>query len=566
MVLENILPPANPEANLRDYEKAAQTFRWEEVEREFSWHLTGKVNIAYEAIDRHAEDPRRRDRFCLIYEDEERSEHITYLRMRDLSNKFANVLADLGVTHGNRVFIFLPRCPEYYIALAGCAKVGAVFSPLFETSMEMTVRERLKDSGATVLVTTPLMAARVPFAELSDLRHVILVGSGDSRLVPGEVRWEEAMTRASSDFAVVWVGLDDPLYIIYTSGSTGEAKGVIHVHRDMMGYLITARWVLDLRDDDCLWTAAEPGWITGTVYGVFAPWLCGVNNFVRGGRFEPAAWCRSIAAHGITVWYATPSVFTRMMQHEHEIAGVADLSSLRHILSVGEPLPAAIVFWSKRFFKTPIHDTWWMTETGMIMIAQYPSMPIKPGSIGKPFPGIVAAIVDDHGKAVPPLTLGDLALQRGWPAMMQGIWHDEKRSEQYFTRAPWFISGDLAYMDEDGYFYVQGREDYQIKVHGVMISATEVEQALLRHPAVADAGVVGQQDPSRGMVITAFISLKPDAHPSAALQAEIREFMRTRFSPRLVPKEITFRLAIPRGEDGLVIRRVLKAWALGLPG
>jgi acetyl-CoA synthetase len=565
MVIENILPPANPAANLRDYDHTYQTFRWEEVEREFSWHLTGKVNIAHEAIDRHAVDPLCGDRYCLIYEDEERSERVTYRAMRDLSNKFANILADLGVKQGDRVFIFLPRCPEYYIALAGCAKAGAVFSPLFEDLMEMAVRERLRDSGAKVVVTTPLMVPRVPLQEFSDLR-VILVGAGESPLLPEAVSWEAAMARASSDFAVVWVDLDDPLYIIYTAGSTGEVKGVVHVHRDMVGYVITARWVLDLKDDDCLWTAAEPGWITGTVYGAFAPWLCGVNNFVRGGRFDPQAWCRSLEANRITVWYATPSIFTRLMQQEQELTEVADLRRLRHVLSAGELLPATLVFWGKRFFKTPIHDTWWMTETGIIMIAQYPGMPIKPGSIGRPFPGIEAAIVDDQGTVLPPLTLGDLAIKRRWPGMMKGIWHDDKRYAHYFAREPWFISGDLSYKDEDGYFYVQGREDYQIKVDGAMISATEVEAALRRHPAVADAGVVGEQDPRRGMVIKAFIALKEGVSPSPTLQKEIREFMRRHFSPRIIPRSIEFRAVIPRGADGVVNRRSLKAWALGLPG
>src|SRR4030042_1160058 len=342
--MENVLPPANPEANLRDYSKACESFDWKEVEQEFSWHLTGKVNIAYEASDRHAEDPTRCHRYCLIYEDENRRERITYHQMRDLCNKFANVLKKLGVEKGDRVFIFLPRCPEYYIAMAGCAKVGAILSPLFEDLMEMAVRERLRDSGAKVLVTTPKMAARVPFTELPDLRNIILVGSGNFVLRPGGVRWEEEIARASYDFEIEWMDLEDPLYIIYTSGSTGKPKGVLHVHRDMVGYLITARWVLDLRDDDRLWTTSEPGWITGTVYGVFAPWLCGVDNFVRGGRFGLEGWCRSIESHRITVWYSSPTVFMRMMEQEKEIAEQCDLSSLRHILSVGGPLPPEVVF------------------------------------------------------------------------------------------------------------------------------------------------------------------------------------------------------------------------------
>jgi acetyl-CoA synthetase len=565
MEIENILPPADPDANLRDYAKTYRSFDWKAVEQEFSWHRTGKVNIAYEAIDRHAEDPVRSHRYCLIYEDEGRQERITYHQMRDLSNKFANCLKKLGVGKGERVFIFLPRCPEYYIAMAGCAKVGAVCGFIFEALMEMAVRERLKDSGAQVLVTTPQMAARVPFAELPDLRYTIIVGSGDMTLRPGEVRWEEEMARASAICEMAWMDLEDPLYIIYTSGATGKPKGVLHCHHDMVGYLMTARWVLDLRDADCLWTTSEPAWITGTVYGVFAPWLCGANNFVRGGRFDLDKWLRSIEKHRVTVWYTSPSVFMRIMQQEKEIAQKYDLSSLRHILSTGETLPPEIVFWSKRFFKTPVHDTWWMTETGMIMIANYPALPIKPGSIGKPFPGIAAAVVDAEGNELPPLTLGYLAIKKGWPAQMGGIWGDEERYKEYFTRDPWYISGDLAYMDDDGYFYFQGREDYQIKVDGVMISTTEVEEALHRHPAVADCGVIGKLDPLRGNVIKAFCALKPGFAPSEGLRQELRQFMRDYFTPRLVPKEIEFLPAIPRGEDGHVIKRILKAWELGLP-
>jgi acetyl-CoA synthetase len=563
--MENILPPANPQANMGDYNKACQSFDWKDVEQEFSWHRTGKVNIAYEAIDRHAEDPVRSNRFCLIYEDENRRERITYRQMRDLSNKFANVLKKLAVEKGDRVFIFLPRCPEYYIAMAGCAKIGAIFGPFYESLMEMAVRERLKDSGAKVLVTTPRMAARVPFSELSELQHIILVGARNIVLRPGEVSWEEEIARASYDCDITWVDPDDPLFISYTSGSTGKPKGVLHVHRDMVGYLITARWVLDLRDDDCLWTTSEPGWITGTVYGVFAPWLCGVDNFVRGGRFNLEGWYRSIELHRITVWYTAPTVFARLMEKEKELAKKCDLSSLRHILSVGEPLPSELVFWARRFFGTPIHDTWWMTETGMIMIANYPSMPIKPGSIGKPFPGIEAAVVDAEGNKVPPLTLGDLAIKKGWPAMMRGIWRDEQRYQEYFTREPWYISGDLAYRDDEGYFYFQGREDYQIKMDGVMVSTTEVEEALREHPAVADAGVIGRPDLLQGNAIKAFIALKQGFSPSDELLEEIQEFMRKYFSPRIVPKEIEVRPAIPRGKDGTVVRRVLKAWELGLP-
>jgi acetyl-CoA synthetase len=562
--MENILPPANPKANLRNYGEAYQSFVWKDVEREFSWQSTGKVNIAYEAIDRHAMDPSCGHRYCLIYEDEKRRERITYHQMKDLSNKFANVLKKLGVEKGDRVFIFLPRCPEYYIAMIGCAKVGAIFGPLFEPLMYVAVRERLKDSGARILVTTPRMAARVPFSELVDLRHIILLGAENLLLRSGEVSWEEEMSSAPYDFDIEWVDLDDPLYLIYTSGSTGKPKGILHVHGDMVGYLITARWVLDLKDDDVLWTTAEPGWITGTVYGAIAPWLCGVNNFIRGGRFELEGWCRSVESHRVTVWYTAPSVFLRLMVEEGEMEKY-NLSSLRHILSVGEPLSPEVIYWARRVLGTPIHDTWWMTETGMIMISNYPSMSIKPGSIGKPFPGVRVAVIDPKGDELPPLTLGDLAIKKGWPAMMRGIWGDEKTYQEYFPIESWFVTGDLAYTDEDGYLYFQGREDDLIKVAGVMVAPTEVEEALKGHPAVADAGVIGKSDPLKGNAVKAFVSLKPHFLPSEELKEEIREFMRKYFSPRIAPKEIEFRSVIPRSEQGGVIRRILKAWELGLP-
>ncbi len=563
--MENILPPANKDANLRDYRQARQSFDWKEVEQEFSWHHTGKVNMAYEAIDRHADDPTRGQRFCLIYEDENRTEKITYHQMRDLSNKFANVLRKLGVEKGDRVSIFLPRCPEYYIAMVGCAKVGAIFCPLFEALMEVAVGERLTDSEANVLVTTPEMARRVPFIDRPYLRHIILVGAKNMALKSSEVSWEEEMARAPYDFDIEWVDLEDPLYLIYAFGSTGNPKGALHVHRDMVGYLITAQWVLDLRDDDVLWTTADPGWITGTVYGAFAPWLCGVENLVRGGRFDLEGWCRSIQSHRVTVWYTAPTVFQRLMGKGEELMKGYDLHSLRHILSVGEPLASEVVYWGRRVFGTPIHDTWWMTETGMIMIANYPSMPIKPGAIGKPLPGIVAAVVDPQGEELPPLTLGELAIKKGWPAMMRGIWHDEELYREYFSREPWYISGDVAYMDDDGYFYFQGREDDLIKVAGVMVGPTEIEEALKGHPAVADAGIISKPDPLRGNMIKAFIALKPGFFPTKRLKEELIEYMKKHFSPRIVPKEIEFRSNIPRSEEGTVIRRVLKAWELGLP-
>lgn len=563
--MENILPPANPKANLEDYEKAYESFDWKEMEKEFSWYRTGKVNMAYEAIDRHADDAVRGPTCCLNFEGEDRKEKISYLQMKELSDKFANVLRKLGIKKGDRVFIFLPRCPEYYIAMVGCAKIGAVFGPLFEALMQDALRERLLDSSAKVLLTTPKMAARVPLSDLPTLCHIILVGKEKVHPRPGQVSWEKEMVAASPDGEIEWVDLKDPLYLIYTYSPDGRPKGVLHAHNDMIGHLITSRWVLDLRGGDVLWTTADPGWITGTVYGAFAPWLCGVENFVRAGRFEIEGWCQSIESQRVSVWYTAPTVLRRLMARGEEVLKGHDLTSLRHLLSVGELLPSEVVYWTRRVFKVPVHDTWWMTETGMIMIANYPGMPIKPGSIGKPFPGIKAAVINDRGEELPPLTLGKLAIKKGWPAMMSGIWRDGERYKEYFPYESWYVSGDTAYMDEDGYFYFQGRDDDLIKVASVVVGPSEIEEILRKHQAVADAGIIGKQDPLRGNSIKAFVSLKPGFTPSEDLKKEIMKFVRKQFSPRIAPREVEFRPSIPRSENGAVIRRVLKAWELGLP-
>ena len=563
--MENILPPANPRANLKDYREARDSFRWEDVKSEFSWSHTGKINIAHEAIDRHAEDLVRGQRCCLNFEAEDRKEKITYDQMRRLSNKFANVLGKCGVKKGDRVFIFLPRCPEYYIAMVGCAKVGAIFGPLFEALMQETLRERLGDSEASVLVTTPKLAARVPFAGLPNLRHIIFVGAGNITLKENEWNWDEEMAEASAKCDIEWVDLEAPLYLIYAFSSSGQPKGVVHVHNDMIGYLMTARWVLDLKADDILWTTADPGWVTGTVYSAFAPWLCGVEVFVRGGSYNTESWCRSIESNRVSVLYTAPTFFRRLKSKGDEFLKRFDLSSIRHLLSVGEPLPSEVVYWAKRVFKVPVHDTWWMTETGMIMIANYPSVPIKPGAIGKPVPGIKAAVIDFQGEELPPLTLGELAIQKGWPAMLRQIWRDVDRLKEYFPLDPWFVTGDTAYMDDDGYFYYQGRNDDLVKVAGVVVGPTEMEDALRRHPAVMDAGIIAKHDPLKGNSIKAFISLKPGVPPSDDLKREITDFVKKTFSPRIAPKEIEFRPTIPRSEEGFIIRRVLKAWELGLP-
>lgn len=331
--------------------------------------------------------------------------------------------------------------------------------------MEEAVKDRLADSEAIAVITVPAMKNRIPKDSLPSLKHLILVGEV-GKLQPGEVSYENEMARVSEKTDIEWLKRDDPLILHYTSGSTGKPKGVIHVQNAMIGHYQTAKWVLDLREEDIYWCTADPGWVTGTSYGIYGPWLNGVSSLIRGGRLSVDAWYSTIEKYKITVWYSAPTAFRMMMAAGDEAAGKYDLSSLRLICSVGEPLNPEVIRWALKVFDQPIHDTWWMTETGMQLVANYPSLPIKPGSMGKPFPGVTVVILDDDGRELPPNQIGNLAIKKGWPSMMKEIWKNEERYRQYFLFDDWYISGDSAYRDEDGYFWFQGRVDDVIKTSG----------------------------------------------------------------------------------------------------
>lgn len=562
MKIESI-PATQENSNLTDYDHTYETFQWEDVEKQFSWYETGKVNIAYEAIDRHA-NSEKKDKVALVYSDSIREESYTYGDLSRLSNRFANVLHDLGVNKGDRVFIFMPRTPELYVSLLGVLKNGAIVGPLFEAFMEAAVRDRLADSEAVAIVTTPNLLPRVPVKELPHLKHVILVGSKDE-VTEGQVSYEKQMQQASDEFDMVWLNREDGMILHYTSGSTGKPKGVLHVHNAMIQHFQTGKWVLDLKDDDVYWCTADPGWVTGTSYGIFSPWLNGVTNVVRGGRFTPDDWYRTLEKNKITVWYSAPTAFRMLMGAGEESVQKYDLSSLRHILSVGEPLNPEVVYWGMKVFEKRIHDNWWMTETGGQLISNYRSMKIKPGSMGKPIPGVYATILDNQGNELPPNRMGNLAIKAGWPSMMRAIWKNPAKYEEYFHIPGWYISGDSAYKDEEGYFWFQGRIDDVINTSGERVGPFEVESKLVEHPAVAEAGVIGKPDPVRGEVIKAFIALRDGYEPSDTLMDDIKRFVKEGLAAHAAPREIEFRDKLPKTRSGKIMRRVLKAWELGLP-
>ncbi|QOT00889.1 acetate--CoA ligase [Brevibacterium sp. JNUCC-42] len=562
MKVENI-PATQENSNLKDYDQTYETFQWADVEKQFSWYETGKVNIAYEAIDRHASSAKKH-KVALVYSDSTREESYTYGELSRLSNRFANVLHDLGINKGDRVFVFMPRTPELYVSVLGVLKNGAIVGPLFEAFMEAAVRDRLENSEAVAIVTTPALLPRVPVKDLPHLKHVILVGEGNE-LTEGQVSYEKQMEQASDEFDMVWVDREDGMILHYTSGSTGKPKGVLHVHNAMIQQYQTGKWVLDLKEEDVYWCTADPGWVTGTSYGIFSPWLNGVTNVVRGGRFTPDDWYNTLQKYKISVWYSAPTAFRMLMGAGDELVKKYDLSSVRHILSVGEPLNPEVVYWGMKVFEKRIHDNWWMTETGAQLISNYQSMAIKPGSMGKPIPGVFATILDNQGNELPPNRMGNLAIKAGWPSMMRAIWKNPAKYEEYFHIPGWYISGDSAYRDEEGYFWFQGRIDDVINTSGERVGPFEVESKLVEHPAVAEAGVIGKPDPVRGEVIKAFIALRDGYEPSDKLMDDIKRFVKEGLAAHAAPREIEFRDKLPKTRSGKIMRRVLKAWELGLP-
>lgn len=564
-MFENEIKPRPKNANLQNYQELCRSFAWDDINSLFSWHTTGRVNIAHEAIDRHADDPERANLRCLIYAHKSRREEITYARMKVLSNKFGNALRSLGVERGDRVFLFMPRVPELFIALAGCAKIGAIMAPLYSDYREGAVKERMLDGQGKILITTTRHRARVPAEELPDLEHIIIVRGEPDTLGEGELSWEALMDSAPDDLAVEWVDRETPLFLIYTSGEDGRPIGLLHTHDAMRGYLMTARWVLDLKQGDVLWTQSRPGWLMNVVYSAFAPWLCGVENFVTGQKFSAEEIYTHIQEYRISVLYTVPTLYRIMIDGGKEAVEKFDLSSLRHLLSVLEPLFPDVIYSIMGLLGLPIYDTWWTAETGMITLANFLCLTLKPGYLGKPCPGIQATVLDADGQEAAPFSMGALAIRMGWPAMARDIWNNSDLFQHYLKQAPWFISNDTAFFDHDNYFFYQGRADDAIIIPAGRVGIGEIEHILMLHPAIAEAGVVRVAGAEGKKIIKAFIALKQNYKPSELIKKKIMTYVQNNLSPETAPSDIEFRDCLPKDKNGKILRMVLKAWELGLP-
>ena len=552
--------------NLMDYKAVRDAFRWDDIRAELDGLPGGGLNIAYECIDRHLKTDRK-GKLAMLWEGKDgRAESYTFAQMAAASNKAANALRSLGVQKGDRVFVFLERVPELYFTVFGALKLGAVIGPLFSAFGPDAVRDRLTDSGAKLLVTSPELWARVQGirADLPDLRHVVVLDRTGGDAPEGTVAWSDVFDPQPEEFEIERTDPEDFAVMHYTSGTTGKPKGAAHVHMAVMGHYATAKYVLDLHDDDVYWCTADPGWVTGTSYGMFGPWSNGVTSLVYEGGFAAGHWYSLIEKYRVSVWYTAPTAIRMLMKAGEELPKKHDLSSLRYVCSVGEPLNPEGVLWGQKAFGLPIHDNWWQTETGSILIANYPAMDIRPGSMGRPFPGIEPAVIDDDGNELPPGEEGDLAVRPGWPSMFRTYWNSRELYESRF-RNGWYITGDRARRDADGYFWFVGRADDVINTAGHLVGPFEVESVLLEHPAVAEAGVIGKPDPVAMEVVKAFVALKDGYEPDDKLRRELIRFAREKLGAGVAPREIEFVPSLPKTRSGKIMRRLLKARELGLP-
>ena len=564
-------------ANLADYPQVRREFSWAQARERYLRGLPGGgLNIGYEAVDRHL-DTERRDQIALrcIGRRGEITE-LTYAGLSRQTNRFANLLDQLGVRRGERVFLLLNRGLELYVAALGTLKYGAVLSPLFPAFGPEPIRERLDRGDGVVLVTTPQLYERrvAPVRDrLPALRHVLV--TGDEPAPPATRSLAAGLAAADERFTVAPTGPDDLALLHFTSGTTGQPKGAMHVHGAVLAHYVTARYALDLHPSDVFWCTADPGWVTGTSYGIIAPLTHGLTLIVDAGEFDAKRWYRTLEQQRITVWYTAPTALRMLMRRGAELARGYDLSALRFVASVGEPLNPEAVVWGREALGRPVHDNWWQTETGAIMIANYAGVDIKPGSMGLPMPGVEVALLErgDDGRArvtdgqVHTIggteVVGELALRPGWPSMFRGYLHEPQRSARCFADG-WYLSGDLARRDADGYLWFVGRADDVIKSAGHLIGPFEVESALMEHPAVAEAGVIGTPDPVAGEVVKAFVTLRPGFAESDELRLELLGFGRRRLGA-VAPKDIAFDQHLPHTRSGKVMRRLLKARELGLP-
>jgi acetyl-CoA synthetase len=558
-------------ANLIDFERYTRAFSWTEARQLVDGLPGGGLNIAHEAIDRHVRAGRGGKLALRWIGRDDSTRDFTYATLGAAVNRFANVLAQSGIGKDERVFSLLGRVPELYIAALGTLKSGSVFSPLFSAFGPDPIKARMTIGEAKALITTEAFYRRKiePWRkELPGLKTVFLTECSASS-PPETVDLTPALAKASETFEVVPTNPEDMALLHFTSGTTGRPKGAVHVHEAVVSHHVTGKLALDFHSEDIFWCTADPGWVTGTSYGIISPLTNGVTMIVDQAEFDAERWYRILQDQKVTVWYTAPTAIRMLMKVGAEFAKRFDLSKLRLLASVGEPLNPEAVVWGVEAFGKPFHDNWWQTETGGIMISNLLSMDVKPGSMGRPLPGISAGIVEhlEGGslrEITKPMAMGELALRPGWPSMMRAYLNEEARYKKCFANG-WYLTGDLAMRDSEGYYWFVGRTDDVIKSAGHLIGPFEVESALMEHPAVAEAAVIGIPEPTAGEMVKAYVALRDGFEPSEPLRKELLGHARQRLGPAVAPKDIAFRQNLPKTRSGKIMRRLLKARELGLP-
>lgn len=605
------------DSHIKDYEKlykesiADPELFWGNIAKELNWYkpwdkvldwkfpyarwfIGGQTNIISNALDRHLKTEVA-DKTAIIWVGQDMSERrFTFRQLNEEVSRFANGLKSLGFKKGDHITIYLPRVPEQDIAMLACAKIGLVHSVVFSGFSIEALKNRVEDAQSKAVITTDWYPYKDKILEpkknvnqaIKDLQFVekVIVVKRDSppssrstqEDITGErdIYWHDLIKNQSSTCPTEVMEATDPLYILYTSGSTGKPKGVVHSHGGyMVGTYITLKWIFDLKPNDIYWCTADAGWVTGHSYIVYSPLINGVTTFIYESVPDfphPGRWWELIEKYKITKFYTAPTAIRALMRLGDEIPKKYDLSSLKILGSVGEPInPEAWLWFYKNIGreKCPIMDTWWQTETGMHILSPIPSVSLKPGSCFKPFFGVEVDVVDEKGNKVPPNTQGYLIIKKPWPAMLLDVYNNPTRyKETYFEKIPnVYFAGDSAKIDEDGYFWIVGRNDDVIKVSGHRLGSAELESAFVSNVKVAEAAVIGKPHEVKGESIKAFVILKQGVVPSDELKKELVMTVRKFIGPIATPDEIDFVEKLPKTRSGKIMRRVLKAQELGLP-
>ena len=550
-------------SNIKNYDERLKGFDWSISEKELDYKEGNVINIGWYCSDRICQMGKG-NKTALLWEGLGGVEKkYTYNDIRLRSNTIGAFLRGLGIKNEDRVCLFMDKVPELYIGLLGILKIGAIAQPLFSAFGDDSLFIRLDNAETTAIITQKKHIAKVRkiIDKMPYLKHIIMIDyDGKHPLREREVAFSMDEAKQVETLEIYPTKAESPSLLHYTSGTTGQPKGVKHVHYSLISQYLTTKWVLDIQENDIYWCTADPGWVTGTSYGIIGAFATGVTQVVLDTGFSAEAWYKCIEKYKVTVWYSAPTAIRSLMKAGDEIVKKFDHSSLRHLISVGEPLNAEAVVWSERVFGLPFHDSYWQTETGSIMISNYPGMKIKPGSMGRPFPGITGVILDTE-KYVPITETnkpGLIAFKPGWPSMMRTYWKNEETYQGKFKNG-WYIPGDRATLDKDGYFWFIGRDDDVINTGGHLVSPFEVESALLEHEAVAESAVVSKPDEVNMEVVKAFVTLKPGFTPSDDLDLNIMNFIRKKLSPLAMPQEIEFVDSLPKTRSGKIMRRILHA-------